>query len=334
MQTGRRITIEDVARHAGVGKVTVSYVLNGHSKHYRISEETTNRVLRVAQELQYRPNAIARSLATRRTDTLAVVFQYGSYFSTWSSFTGEVMRGIAEATVEDGCDLLLHTKHVNNSTDEAHALADGRVDGALVLRDECDPTLRELVERDFPVVQFFTHNEGLDVPWVDCDNYEGGLLATQHLIGLGHRKIAMVAGAKGSVSSNQRIAAYQASLRENGLSPFEEFGFDAVLDMFRSSDRPTALFSWSDDDAITAMMHFRSMGLKVPEDVSVVGFDSSFAAATSVPPLTSVCQPIRQMAATATKMLVSIVRKREIPERQVLFQPSLDIRGSTAPPPR
>src|SRR5579862_1897178 len=213
----RRITIEDVARHAGVGKVTVSYVLNGRSKAARISEETRKRVLQVADELQYRPNAVARMLATKRSDTLAVVFQFGTYFSAWSSFTSEVMSGISEATVEEGCDLLLHTKQVRDALDEADALADGRVDGALVLRDEDDPTLVRLVEKGFNCVQFFTHSDGLDVPWVDCNNVLGGSLATEHLIALGHRKIAMVCGSLRSVSSNDRIAGFRSAMAAHGL---------------------------------------------------------------------------------------------------------------------
>ncbi len=336
----RRITIEDVARHAGVGKVTVSYVLNGRSKAARISEETRKRVLKVADELQYRPNAVARMLATRRTDTLAVVFQSGAYFTAWSSFISEVMRGISEATVEEGCDLMLHTKQVRDATDEADALADGRVDGALILRDEDDPTLVRLVEKGFDCVQFFTHSDDLCVPWVDCDNVLGGSLATEHLIALGHRKIAMLCGSLRSVSSNDRIKGFRNALGDHGIPAREDWIFshadpsrslEAVIDLFRADDRPTALFVWSDDVAVPLMTALREFGLSVPGDVSIVGFDSSVRAETAVPPLTSVRQPVREMAATATRLLVSIVRKREIAHRQILIKPTLDVRASTAP---
>jgi LacI family transcriptional regulator len=336
----RRITIEDVARHAGVGKVTVSYVLNGRSKAARISEETRLRVMAVANELQYRPNAIARMLATRRTDTLAVVFQSGSYFTAWSGFTSEVMRGISEASVAEGCDLMLHTKQVGDATDEAHALSDGRVDGALVLRDENDPTLVSLVGINFPFVQFFTHSAEVDVPWVDCDNVLGGALATEHLIALGHRRIAMVCGSAGSVSSNLRIAGYLSALKTAGISVPPEWilshadptdSHEDVVALCTSSERPTALFVWSDDVAVPLMTALREAGLRVPEDVSIVGFDSSVRAENAAPPLTSVRQPVREMAASATHLLVSIVRKREVESRQILFKPTLDVRASTAP---
>ena len=335
----RRITIEDVARHAGVGKVTVSYVLNGRSKAARISEETRLRVVAVANELQYRPNAIARMLATRRTDTLAVVFQSGSYFTAWSGFTSEVMRGISEASVAEGCDLMLHTKQVGDALDEAHALADGRVDGALVLRDEHDPTLVSLVDMSFPFVQFFTHSADLEVPWVDCDNAVGGKLATEHLIALGHRRIAMICGSAGSVSSNLRISGYRSALESHGITVPEEWTVshaeptdspDDVIALCSSADRPTALFVWSDDVAVPVMTALREAGLRVPEDISVVGFDSSVRAENAVPPLTSVRQPVREMASAATHLLVSIIRKRDVESRQILVKPTLDVRGSTA----
>ena len=335
----RRITIEDVARHAGVGKVTVSYVLNGQSRANRISESTQERIIKAAAELKYQPNAIARSLVTRRTDILAIVFQYGAYFTTCSGFTSEVMRGISEVTVDENFDLMLHTKHVNGAEEESRALSDGRVDGALILRDENDETLLKLVDRGFPCVQFFTHNDALDIPWVDCDNVQGGRLATQHLIDLGHRRIAMVHGAKGSKSSNDRRAGYRQRMEANGLEVRDDWHLEhvdpdrepqAVLELLQSPDRPTALFVWSDDIALTILQSLRALGLSVPGDVSIVGFDSSIAARTAVPALTSICQPVRAMASAAARLLIQTIRGETVDKRAILFQPSLDIRESTA----
>jgi LacI family transcriptional regulator len=321
-----------------VGKVTVSYVLNGHSKINSISEETQKRVLLAAKDLEYQPNALARSLVTQRTDIIAVVFQSGSYFKSWSGFTCEVMSGIAEATGEAGFDLLLHTKAALDPYEEANALADGRVDGALMLRDENDPTLLRLVSKGFPCVQFFTHNDGLDVPWVDCDNFTGGKIATQHLLDLGHTRIAMLAGAPGSVSSNQRLAGFRAAMADAGLDVRPDWqlvgvpSLESAIDLFRSEDRPSAIFVWSDDVAVALVAALSGLGLSVPDDVSVVGFDSSSSAETCVPALTSVRQPIREMANLATQMLIKVARKKPLAERQVMIQPTLNIRASTAVP--
>jgi DNA-binding LacI/PurR family transcriptional regulator len=334
----RRTTIEDVARHAGVGKVTVSYVLNGRSRANRISEATEAKVLAAAEELKYRPNALARGLATRRTDTIAVVFQSGTYFTTWSGFTSEVMRGVALATVEGNYDLMLHTKQVTGADEEAIALTDGRVDGVLILRDENDPTLLRLIESGFPCVQFFTRNEGLEVPWVDCDNVEGGRIATQHLLDLGHKRIAMVHGSKRSNSSNDRRIGYRNCLTANGIEPRDAWSIERtdlsadpgpVVELFTGRDRPTALFVWSDDIALTILHALRAKKISVPDDVSIVGFDSSVAAINAVPALTSVCQPVQAMAAAATRMLIKLIRGEKIPTQDILFQPILDVREST-----
>ncbi len=336
----RRITIEDVARGAGVSKVTVSYVLNGQSAKMGISAATTERVRDVASNLGYRANAIARSLSTRRTDTLAVLFQSGLYFSSWSNFTSEVMRGVSEACYVEGFDLMLHTKQAANPDDEASALDDGRVDGALILRDEDDETFLKLVERRLPCVQFFTHNDRLDIPSVDCNNLLGGQLATKHLLQLGHTRIAMISGGQRSVSSKERVEGYRTALTEAGLHPNPEFMITAtsreidterILEMMRSPLGPTALFVWSDDTALSLISDLRKEGIRVPEDISIIGYDSLAASEIAEPPLTSVRQPVRQMASEATRMLVQLVRGNPIPVRQVLIDPVLDVRSSSAP---
>lgn len=336
----RRITIDDVARHAGVSKVTVSYVLNGRSAEARISASTQERVQQVASSLGYRANAIARSLSTRRTDTLAVVFQSGSYFSAWSGFTSEVMRGVSEACFEAGYDLMLHTKASVSPDDEAATLADGRVDGVLVLRDENDETLVRLLDLGTPCVQFFTHSEGLDVPSVDLDNELGGRLATEHLLSLGHRRIAMVCGSSRSVSSMARVMGYQNALTNAGIACRPEWIVSIasyeddtapILRVLSEPDPPTALFVWSDDIALMIMRDLRSEGIRIPQDLSIVGFDSLATAENASPPLTSVRQPIRTMAAEATRMLISRVRRQPIDSPKIYFDPILDIRASTAP---
>ena len=336
----RRTTIQDVANLAGVGKVTVSYVLNGQSKTARISDETAEKVLQAARDLNYRPNAVARMLATKETKTLAIVFQYGAYFSTWSSFTNEVMRGVCAATVELGYDLMLHTKHVGNPHTEADALADGRVDGVLILRDQDDATLKELLDRKFPVVQFFTRSDDSRAAWVDADNYYGGQLATRHLLELGHRRIAMIRGGAGSVSSNDRFNGYRDAMESAGVKVPANYGFAIenletdrlkVAELMARKDRPTAIFCWSDDSAFSAMESCRALGYRIPEDVSFVGFDSLDACNRSVPPLTSIRQPIRDMAFEATQLLVQLVKGETPTRRQFLYPLTIDVRGSTAP---
>ena len=330
----KRTTIEDVAKRAGVGKVTVSYVLNGHAKVARISEGTQKRVRDAADALRYRPNALARMLSKGRTDVLAVVFQRGSFFAGWSGFTAETMRGVSCAAVELGYDLMLHTRDLPPAA-EADALADGRIDGALVLRDADDPLLDDLVHRDLPCVRFFSRGRG-DGPFVDADNRDGGRLATAHLVGLGHRRIAMVCGPEGSDASNDRLAGYREALvdAERTVSiPSALSDIEPLRRLMAAPDRPTAIFCWSDEVALAALAMLRSLGLRVPEDVSLVGFDSLAACEHAAPPLTSVRQPVFEMAAEATRLLAALVRGETPARRQILTPLSLDVRRSTAPPP-
>ncbi len=335
-----RITILDVAKKANVSKVTVSYVLNGHGAKERISAQTAERVLAVAAELGYRPNAIARTLVTKRSDILAIVFQRGEYFTTWSSFTNEVMRGVSAAAVDLGYDLMLHTKNIA-AEHEANALCDGRVDGALVLRDEGDPILGGLLQNNFPCVQFFTRTETAGAPYVDADNYAGGRLATRHLLDLGHRRIGMIRGSMRSTSSNDRYNGYRDALESAGvgvapervLSVSPNSDMEPLRQLMRQPDRPTALFVWSDEVAFACMTMIKELGLSIPEDVSIVGFDSVDRCEHSTPPLTSINQPVFEMASEATRLLVSIIRGEASDRKQILYPLTLDVRGSTGPRP-
>ncbi|MGV3617178.1 MAG: LacI family DNA-binding transcriptional regulator [Fimbriimonas sp.] len=338
----RRNTLSDVAKRAGVGKVTVSYVLNGRASEARISAQTAERIMAAARDLDYRPNALARMLLRKRTETIAVVFQYADYFRASSTFTSEVMRGVCDGSVANGVDVLLHTKASVDPVAEADALTDGRVDGALVLRDAEDPMLALVLARKFPVVLFFCRSDNPDVPFVDLDNFMGGKIATNHLLDLGHRRIAMVRGSLGSVASNDRHSGYRHALEGRGIAYDPSLvvpgllgnaNHKPLLDLMRGPDRPTALFVWSDDDAFSCMRVVSELGLSIPNDISVVGFDSSPACDQFNPPLTSVRQPVAEMARQATEILVDIVNGTATPDRlRVVFPPSLDVRGSTAAP--
>jgi len=336
----RRSTIQDVAKLAGVGKVTVSYVLNGRSETARISMETAERVRQAAESLQYRPNGLARMLASQQTQTFAVVFQYAQLFASGSGFINEVMRGVCAASVEVGFDLMLHTKRVGNPQIEADVLSDGRVDGVLILRDQGDPTLQALLNRNFPTVQFFTRSDDPEAAWVDADNFSGGRMAVRHLLDLGHRRIGMVMGPEGSVPARDRFHGYRDAMEAAGLPIYDLHlcragnaaeASSEVLPMLKLRHRPTALFAWSDDVAISCMETARNVGLKLPDDLSILGFDSLDICNRAIPPLTSVRQPVYEMAADATHLLASLLRKDPPSRRQILHPLRLDVRGSTAP---
>ncbi len=337
----RKPTISDVAQKAGVGKVTVSYVLNGQAQTARISKTTADRVLQAAVDLNYRPNAHARKLANKRAEALGIVFQYADYFGSQSSFITEVLRSVCQACVEADVDVLLHTKPTDDNLAEANSLSDGRVDAVVVIRDENDPVHSLLLERNFPAVLFFCRSDRPDAAFVSCDNYSGGRLAVNHLLQLGHRRIAMVKGGPGSVDSNDRYHGYLSSLASAGIAadPRDTIHFENSLEagkefiaMMSRPDRPTAVFCWSDDSAIECIRLCQFLELRVPDDVSVIGFDGTYAGERCHPPLTSIRQPIEEIAATAVNLALAIARDPHTPDRQFVLPPSLVHRQSTAPP--
>lgn len=341
IEMSHRATIMDVARLAGVSKVTVSYVLNGHSSSARISNPTKERVLKAAKELDYSPSAIARMMVTKRCQTIGVVFQYAQYFATWSDFTNEVMLGICQASVASGFDLMLHTRALADPRSEVDALTDGRVDGVLILRDKDDPTLSDLINRTFPCVLFFTRHESEAVSWVDSDNYGGGRIAAEHLIQLGHRKIGMICGSPNSTSAIDRLQGFRDALKDHNIPLPDGYLLNvptigeepAEIEAYLARpDRPSAVFCFSDDGALHTIRTAQKMGLVVPGDLSVVGFDSLSRSEHSNPPLTSVRQPVRQMAQVATEILIKIANKEKVENTKVVFPTELDVRGSTAPP--
>lgn len=338
----KRVTILDVARKAGVSKVTVSYVLNGRGPEMGIRHETAERIEQAAKDLGYRPNALARMLSKSRTETLAILFQAGNYFSRSAGFNGEILDGVSQACFREDFDLMLHTRQVKSAQEEADSMMDGRVDGILMLRDDGDPTLELLVSSGFPVVQFFSHGANRDIPSVDCDNVQAGRLAAEHLIELGHRKIAMATGTTRSVSATDRMNGVKDALNARGVTcqpewliPYSSFeGYVAAIkNLLTSVDPPSALIVWYDDLAIRLMNRLQSEGIQVPRDISIVGFDSLGPAESASPALTSVHQPVLQMAFEAALMLISLIRGQPLTNRQRVFEPRLDVRASTAPCP-
>jgi LacI family transcriptional regulator len=335
------ITIRDVAEKAGVSKAAVSYVLNGRETAVRIAPETRERIRAVARELDYRPSAVARALTRKRTDTVTLVMQYATIFAGWSGFTSELMRGAVDAAVALGFDLMLHTKDQSDIDHEVAALTDGRADGALLLRDRDDGLAAELTRRGFPCVFFFGQSAYPDVRCVDCDNRAGARLAVEHLAGLGHRRIAHLGGTSRSSAAAERKEGFREAVHRLGIereSPITVEVADPARDLslidslLGSAERPSAVFAWSDDIALLVLKRARERGIRVPEDLSVVGFDSTGLCEHTNPPLTSVRQPVYEIAAEAFRMLAGQIRADSAPVGRLRLQPSLDIRGSTAPP--
>jgi LacI family transcriptional regulator len=342
----RGVTLSDIAERIGVSKVTVSYVLNERPTNVRISDQTRRRILDTAQEMGYHPNALARNLARRCTDTIALVMQSPHVFRGGSGFINDMMHGVMEGANDLNYDLMLHTKVQPDTHAEALALSDGRTDGSLLLRDRDDPLASALEARGHPCISIFS-SPNLPNSWfVDTDNVLGGQLATQHLLTLGHRRIAYIGGSPHSSAVMQRYEGYRAALENAGLPHDTRWqtqvnyaggDFAPIVALMRlpANERPTALFAWSDDIARRTIAVLREeCGLRVPEDVSVIGFDGTQTIGEHgcTPMLTSVRQPIFEIAKRGVALLAARIRGETVAQKQIALQPTLVVRESCAPP--
>lgn len=308
------VTIKDVAREAGVSVATVSRVFTGSGP---VSEATHRRVSEVGARLGYVPHGAARSLITSRTSTIGVLLPdlYGEFFS-------EVIRGIDQTAQRHNYHLLVSSAHQRQSAIEA-ALRSmrGRVDGLILMSPDSDarPAVAQLPP-NFPIVFLNSPAAGDQIDSITVANYEGAYAMVRHLIGLGHRHIAMIRGATRNFDAAERLRGYRAALADAGIAPgagwqlegdfSETSGYAAAQRLAAEPRRPSAVFAANDSMAIGALSGFRRAGLRIPTDVAVTGFDDIPMAQYMDPPLTSVHVDISALGEHATRTLLHAMEHR------------------------
>lgn len=333
-------TIQDVAREAGVSPATVSNVLNGRWR--QTSAATRERILEVARRLNYRPNAMAAALRTRRTRTVAVVFT-----NILNPFYTAVLRGIQDEARSAGYSIVLA-----NSDDspelEREAIASFRaqqVDGLIITTTgENDDMLRTLSETGVPAVLVDRGDPELHLDTVRVDNVAAAREAVEYLLQLGHRQVAIISGLTTGVPTRAgRLTGYRQALHHAGLvSPaaYEQIwptsvenGRLAAAALLSLPQPPTAIFVANTFLALGALALIRERGIDVPGEISLVIFDDPDWAPVMNPPITAVAQPTRELGATAFKLLEArLSRKRGAKVEDVVLPTSLQIRASCAPP--
>jgi DNA-binding LacI/PurR family transcriptional regulator len=343
------VTIKDVAEQAGVSLMTVSAVLSGKAAQRRISVRTQDRVHAIASELGYKANHLARSLATGRSGALGLVFPYSSAFIDHNPFSMAILSGVMTAAVEARWNLMLHTATGDdwNAVDSGE-LIDPRVDGLLlVLPTPHSPLVERCQHERFPCVALIYTPDTPELCAVNADDFAGGQLATEHLIALGHQRIAHLSGDPKVATSAPRRAGYLAALRNAGIAPEPALvvpagftapggysGMKALLQRPRTQ-WPTAVFAGNDLSAQGALEALTEHGLSIPKDMSLVGYDDSQTALLTQPALTSVRMPIYDMSLQATQLLISLIEGKEITLRQPVLPVSLTVRhscGASLPP--
>ncbi|HEX7155023.1 MAG TPA: LacI family DNA-binding transcriptional regulator [Thermoanaerobaculia bacterium] len=299
------VTIRDVAAKAGVSVATVSRVFNRKGP---IREDTFERVMAIAEEMRYVPDAAARSLSTRSTSTIGVVLPelHGEFFS-------EVIRGIDVAARQGGYHLLVSGSHSNSEEMRAVLQAvRGRVDGLIVMSPDLEPsTLLADFPSTFPLVLLNSRVDGR--PSITIDNSGGARAVVRHLASLGHQRIAFLRGPSQNADAEQRLRGYRAAVRAAGIDAdrnleltgnfTEESGYDAVKRMLATRPRPSAIFTANDAMAIGALGALVEAGCAVPGEIALVGFDDIPIARFLAPPLTTVKVPIADLGRRGFELL-------------------------------
>lgn len=330
--------LADIARACGVSKATVSLALNGKPG---VSLDTRRLVLEVAKKLNYRPHASARSLALQRTDTLGVIVPDLS-----SPFYAEVIRGLEEEALQHGFFLVLATTMGNPEREELclRLLQERRVDGILFVTPRGNERLiREIHAGGFPVVVVDREIQSEDgVAEVIVDNYGGARQAVEHLLALGYRRIGYINGIPEIQASQERWRAYRDALQSHGIRISKKWvevgwflpegGYQAMTRLLRISPRLEAVFVACDWMALGAMRAIRERGLRIPQDIAVVGFDDVPLAAQTDPPLTTVRQPMVEMGRAGVQLLAKLIREKKIRQRKVVLPTELVVRSTTPAP--
>lgn len=330
------VSIKDIARVAEVSHSTVSRALRDSSL---ISEETKARVRRVAQEMGYSPSAIARGLVTRRTQTLGVVVT-----TIADPFVAEVVRGVEERALDEGYSIILCQSQSDPEREIAavEILREKRVDAIIVTASRVGSLYLPLLEKlSVPIVLINNQQEGRYVHSVGTDNLQGGQLAGHYLLELGHISLAYITGPEWAAQSRLRLEGARQALQAQGLD-FDsthivqgdgrcEGGQEAMARLLRSATPPTAVFCYNDLTAIGAMQAVRQAGLRVPDDISIIGYDDITYTSYVVPPLTTIKQRKYEMGSQATEMALALLDGVEAVEN-VLVPGELVVRESCAPP--
>lgn len=327
-------TMRDVAEHAGVSVQTVSYVVNGTGN---ISDETRHRVLRSIEELNYRRNPIARSMRTQQTRMIALIILDIS--NPVLSLIASTIESVAYA--QDYHVLLYNTAH-NSAREHAYLqeIGNRRADGVIIVNTINRENMTLLTADGVPTVLIDSPILPSPVPVVSVDNSAGAYRATQHLIELGHRRIAHIAGSRDLGIARERQQAYDKAVTDSGLTYRRvvyahsiqwgyESGYAAMRELLADEERPSAIFAASDALAIGAYRALAEAGLSVPDDMSVVGFDNIEASAFTSPPLTTVHQPFSELGRQAFSLLLSMLDGNQRKPANVQLPAALILREST-----
>ena len=327
------VTIYDVASLAHVSVTTISKILN--HKDYDISDDTRERVLAVIKEIKFTPSGLARSLVTKRTNVLGLMLPDIS-----NQYFADMARGVEDGANSLGYNIILCNTDENHQKelDYLHLLQEKSTDGIIIVpiaESENFFTPEFNYEKPFVVLDRVYENMSSDICQVRTDNVKGGYLATKYLIDRGHKRIGMISGPNKNIPSSDRQSGYKMALEQAGIKIDESMIFEGnyKYESGLSGARylldigVTAIFAGNDIMASGAYKAVLAQGLKIPGDISIMGYDNVLLSEIIDPPLTTIMQPKTEMGHIAATMLIHILKKEET-ETDVVFEPSIVERQS------
>lgn len=331
-------TIKQVAEHAKVSVATVSRVIN---KTGYVSLDLQERVLAAMRELNYQPSALARSLRRQETQTIGVMVPQLNH-----PFFGTLAYAVERVLFENDYRAFICSAEESHEREDVYIdiLLRQRVDGVIMVPTGRSPvSVKRLLEQKVPVVLLDRDLPGLEINRVLCDNEGGAYQAARHLIELGHERICAIGAMEYSVAIINRLKGMRRALHEAGIEDYPEpqvtialdhfhMGYDVAREVLATRPRPTAVFALNDLIAVGALHAASDMGLRLPGDLSVVGFDGIPLSAYSIPELTTVAQPIYEMGERAARILLDQVHNDAARLETIIYESQLIIRKSTAPP--
>lgn len=330
----QKISINDIAKKAGLSITTVSRVLNGKAEEFRISKETEQIIRKTAQELNYVPNQFAANLKSGKSHTIALIIPSLSnpfFADIASEINGEIRNRGYIALIGDS------DEDVDIENEELMHMEARNIEGLVIA--PCSQhweRIKKMYDRGVPVVCIDRYFEDQPIPYVSTDNYAGAVMATRHLLEHGHTDIACIQGVMHSVPNKLRIKGFTDAMNGAGLNQFsisgndfsEQNGYKETKLLLQSPKRPTAIFTLSNTIAMGCLQALREEGLRVPDDISLITFDDHPYLDHLSTPLSCVKQPTREICRIAIKHLFFMLNKKEIKNKQMLLQPELIYRKS------
>lgn len=342
-------TIRDVARESGVSVATVSYVLNNGPR--PVKAETRERVLAAMHRLDYHPNAMARGLVRRRLHTIGVLFGQIETAVVTNPYAATILQGVLSAAADLDYNVTIFPKAWEDARRSTPPLRDRRTDGVLIVAPLSESDMVPGVAAlKIPLVVLSANCEQYGIPYVDVDNRHGGRVAAEFLLSLGHRRIAHIHGGDQHDSAPMRREGFAGALCEAGVPLPPEFVISAdysgemvaeaiqTLMALPPNQRPTAVFLGNDMMAMRALEITRGLGIRVPDDLSILGFDDIPLASAMTPPLSTIRQPLAEIGKQATRLLIQQIERGGslTPDDRMplghLMEPTVVPRETTAPP--